>query len=173
MVRAPLIISAITILLGTTIAEFCTSSPVRSVLVVLHNKLESAGYFTHMSRAIDPCSSLVSKVTGNLWLLRLLTNKRPRRCHQPSSPGDSVASPSTSVLKPCKYVSGRTLRCKVNQRDEQCKEETYVADECGAFDVWEDSDTENVDKHRYQEHHPIQQRCMPVLGLIATNSEYQ
>lgn len=36
MVRAPLIIIAITILLGTTIAEFFTSSPVPRVLVVQH-----------------------------------------------------------------------------------------------------------------------------------------
>ena len=103
-VRAPLMVSAITMLRGTTIAEFVTSSPIRELL---------ASYSEHRLYFKDACLLiwLVPSTPKNVSLgknngLHILTNERPSGGQQAKTPRETVVVPPAGVLKIRKDESG-------------------------------------------------------------------
>ena len=108
--RAPLMISANTMLRGTTTAESFTSSPVRKLSADNSSRGPYIGEFLLMWLVPSIPEDVSVREDIRPCLRRILTNERPSRCQQAEAPRKTITLPPTRILKICKDESGSASR---------------------------------------------------------------
>ena len=158
--KAPLINCAINMLLGTTVAEFFTSSPVDSISQKIYERNNCRYSLIWLVPSIPGRTCNVIMLSKMFRAYRL-TYKRPSRREESEKPTNTVAFPPTDVFKTGKDEPSRALRRQVDQRDQKYEEEANMEDKCGGFDMRKDPNTQNVDQNGNEEYGPVDHRCVP------------